>query len=119
MKPGNRGVNRLIKAWGYSMLGFKAAFQHEAAFRQELALLVVSLPAAYYFAETPFEVAILLASVLLILVVELLNSALEAVVDRFGGEFHELSGRAKDLASAAVLVSIFISAILWFSVIFF
>ena len=113
MKPGASGLRRIIDATGYSWLGLKAAFKHESAFRQELLLCLILMPLAVWFAETGIELALLLGSLLLILIVELLNSAIEVVVDRFGGELHELSGRAKDIGSAAVFLSLVNAAITW------
>ena len=112
-KPGNTGFTRIIKAAGYSWAGLKAAFKHEAAFRQELALCVVMIPLGIWLGQTGVERALLIGSLLLVLIVELLNSAVEAVVDRFGGEQHELSGRAKDIGSAAVFIALLNVAIVW------
>jgi len=116
---GNTGVTRWIKALGFTWLGLKAAFKHEEAFRQEVLLLIVSTPLAMWLGENGIDVALLIGSVLLLLIVELLNSAVEAVVDRFGGEIHELSGRAKDMGSAAVFVAMINVAMVWGLVIFF
>lgn len=107
------GIRRLVNASHYSWQGLKAAFQHEAAFRQELLLFVLLAPVGLLLGETGIERAVLLASVLLLLVVELLNSAIEAVVDRFGGDQHELSGRAKDMGSAAVLITLVLVIVVW------
>ena len=112
-KPGNTGLTRIIKAAGYSWAGLKAAFKHEAAFRQELTLCLLMLPLALWLGQTGVERALLIGSLLLVLIVELLNSAIEAVVDRFGGEQHELSGRAKDIGSAAVFIALLNAAIVW------
>ncbi len=116
---GNTGITRLIKAMGFTWLGLKAAYKHEEAFRQEVFLLLVSTPVALWLGEDGVDIALLIGSVLLLLIVELLNSAIEAVVDRFGGEIHELSGRAKDMGSAAVFVAMLNVAVVWLSVIFF
>lgn len=113
MKPGATGLKRIIDATGYSWLGLKAAFKHESAFRQELLLCLILMPLAVWFTESGIELALLLGSLILILVVELLNSAIEVVVDRFGGEMHELSGRAKDIGSAAVFLALINAAIIW------
>lgn len=113
MKPGNTGISRLIKAFGYSKQGFAACFRHEAAFRQEVAASLLILPLGLWLGENGMERALLLGSWLLVPVVELLNSALEAVVDRVGSEHHELAGRAKDIGSAAVLLSILVAALVW------
>lgn len=109
----NLGLKRLVNAFGYSMQGFKAAYQYEEAFRQEVFILVLAIPLGIWLGENPIEIILLIGSVLLLLVVELLNSAVEATVDRFGGEQHELSGRAKDMGSAAVLVASVIAAMVW------
>ena len=115
-KTGATGLTRIINAAGYSWLGIKAAFLNEAAFRQELALCLVLVPAALYFGPSYADKAILIASLVFILLIEILNSAIEAVVDRFGDEIHPLSGRAKDMGSAAVLFAFVISGMIWFSV---
>ena len=116
---GNTGVTRWIKALGFTWLGLKAAFKHEEAFRQEVLLLIVSTPLAMWLGKNGVDVALLIGSVLLLLIVELLNSAVEAVVDRFGGEIHELSGRAKDMGSAAVFIAMINVAMVWLLVILF
>ena len=115
-KTGATGITRIINAAGYSWLGFKAAFEHEAAFRQELGLALALTPVALYFGPSYADKAILIASLVFILLVEILNSALEAVVDRFGDEIHPLSGRAKDMGSAAVLLAFIITTLIWFAV---
>lgn len=112
-KAGATGIKRIIDAAGYSMRGLSAALKHEAAFRQELALVVVLTPLALYFGQSNIERTILVASLILVLVVELLNSAIEAVVDRISDEQHELSGRAKDIGSAAVFISLANVVIVW------
>jgi len=110
---GNTGFARIIKAAGYSWQGIKAAYKYEAAFRQETWLAVVLIPLAIYVAENTTQLALMISSVLLLMLVEILNSAVEAVVDRFGDELHELSGRAKDMASAAVTFSLLIMLLIW------
>ncbi|EHK8998817.1 diacylglycerol kinase [Vibrio vulnificus] len=112
-KPGNTGIKRIIKATGYSIQGLKAAFKHEAAVRQEFALLVVAIALATWLDVSILERITLLAVVVLVLIVELMNSAVEAVVDRIGVEHHELSGRAKDIGSAAVLVALIFAGFTW------
>lgn len=107
------GLARIIKAGGYSLAGLKAAFVHEAAFRQEIFAMVIGLPAALFFGKTGMERAVLIASLLIVLITELLNSALEATVDRIGLERHPLAKQAKDLGSAAVFVSILLVIIVW------
>ena len=117
-KPRATGIKRIINAAGYSMRGLSAAFKHEAAFRQELALVIILTPVAIYFGQTNIERSILIDSLILVLIVELLNSAIEAIVDRVSSEHHELSGRAKDIGSAAVFVSLANVVIVW-GIIFF
>jgi diacylglycerol kinase (ATP) len=112
------GLYRLVNALKYSAKGFKAAWKHEAAFRQELFLIVVTLPLGLYLGENGIERALLVGSLLIILITELLNSAVEAIVDKTSPEFHELAGRAKDLGSAAVLISLVCAATIWGFVIF-
>jgi diacylglycerol kinase (ATP) len=116
---GNTGLNRIIKATVYSWQGFKALYKHEEAFRQELSLSVILIPAGFMLGSSGNEKALLIGSVMLLLLVEVLNSAIEAVVDRFGGEIHELSGRAKDMGSAAVFLAIVMLVITWVLVLFF
>jgi diacylglycerol kinase (ATP) len=108
-----RGLRRLIMAGKSSLAGFTAAFRHEEAFRQELLLSVVLFPAALLLGGTGVERALLTGSLLLVLIVELLNSAIEAVVDRVGLEFHPLSGQAKDMGSAAVFLVIVHAVVVW------
>jgi len=108
-----RGIQRLINAFAYSKAGFQACYRHEEAFRQELLALILLLPLGFWLGDSGVERALLLGSLLLVPLTELLNSALETVVDRFGSEFHELSGRAKDIGSAAVLLSILLAAMVW------
>jgi len=117
-KPGNTGIKRIVNATLYSYQGLIAAFKHEAAFRQELLLVVLLTPLGLWLGDNGIERALLLGSLLLILIVELLNSGIEAIVDRVGSEPHELSGRAKDLGSAAVLISLLNAAGVWLFVIF-
>ncbi|ENH2497005.1 diacylglycerol kinase [Vibrio parahaemolyticus] len=112
-KPGNTGVKRIIKATGYSIQGLKAAFKHEAAVRQELALLSIAVIFACMVDVGMIERILLIGVVVLVLIVELINSAIEAVVDRIGVERHELSGRAKDIGSAAVMVALAFAAFTW------
>ena len=116
---GHTGITRIIKAAGYSWQGLCAAYRNEAAFRQEIWLAAVLLPLGFYLGEGGVEKALLLGSVILLPLVEILNSAIEAVVDRFGGEHHELSGRAKDMGSAAVAIAIILLVVTWVLVIFF
>ncbi len=113
MKPGNTGVKRILHAAGYSLLGLIAAYKHEAAFRQELWLTIILAPLAIYLGNSGIERALLLGSLFLVLIVELLNSAIEAVVDRISSEHHELSGRAKDIGSAAVMLTLLNLVVIW------
>jgi diacylglycerol kinase (ATP) len=108
-----KGFKRLINACFFSAAGFKATWKHEEAFRQEVMLFVVATPLAIWLGETPVEKLLLIGSMVLVLLVELLNSAVEAVVDRVGYEHHELSGRAKDIGSAAVTLSLVWAAVTW------
>jgi len=112
-KPGATGLTRIIRATGYSMAGFRYAWRNEAAFRQETVLCLVLLPLAFRLGETGTEKALLAASVLIVLVAELLNSALEALVDLTSPEHHPLAGAAKDMGSAAVFVSLALTALVW------
>ena len=117
-KTGVTGFKRIIDAAGYSWKGISSAYRHEAAFRQELWMAIILIPAGIYLGETVLDKAILVCSVVFVLVVELLNSAIESVVDRVSDEHHELAGRAKDMGSAAVLFALIITAIAWFAVLF-
>ena len=109
----NKGLRRLVNAFGYSLAGFRACYQNEEAFRQEVAASLVIIPLALWLGETGLEKALLIFSWLLVPLVELLNSALEAIVDRVGSENHDLSGRAKDIGSAAVFCALLIAALVW------
>ena len=117
-KPDNTGILRVIRAARYSAQGFVHAFRHESAFRQELALGVIMFPAAFWLGRSPLEIALLVAVCILVLIVELLNSAVEAAIDRHGDEMHELSGRAKDMGSAAVSLSLILVWVIWGAVIY-
>lgn len=110
---GKTGLRRLLNAFGYSLQGFRAAWQNEAAFREEAILTIVLTPVALLLPVTGLEKLLLILSLLLLVLVELLNSAVEAVVDRIGPEIHPLSGRAKDLGSAAVLIACLILGLTW------
>lgn len=112
-KPGKTGIARVVDAFGYSMKGFAAAWKFEAAFRQEITVGLLLIPAAFWLATSHIELILLIASVLWVWMAELANSALEAVVDRTGTERHELSGRAKDIGSALVFVSLVLLAVVW------
>ena len=113
MKPGATGITRLVKAFGYSMQGFVAAWRNEAAVRQEAAATLVLVPLALWLGGSGVERALLIGSWLLVPLTELLNSAIEAIVDLCSPEPHELAGRAKDIGSAAVLLAIFMAATIW------
>jgi len=110
------GLTRIIKAAGYSWKGLRAAWQHEAAFRQEVVAAVVAIIIACWLDVTPLARVMLIGSVALVVIVEILNSAIEAVVDRLGNECHELSGRAKDMGSAAVLLAILLAVFVWLTI---
>lgn len=113
MKPRKAGIARIIDAFGYSMKGINFAWQNEAAFRQECCLAFVLLPLAFFIAENAVQLVLLILPVFIVLIVELLNSAIEAVVDRHGDELHILSGAAKDIASAAVFFSLILLGLIW------
>jgi diacylglycerol kinase (ATP) len=117
MKPAKTGITRLIDATGYSIRGLRACFAHEAAFRQEVAAFVVLFPLSFFIARTTVQWLLLVAPLFLLLIVELLNSAVESVVDRIGHEVHELSGRAKDMGSASVLLCLLLIGCCWGGVI--
>lgn len=103
---GKTGIRRLMNAFGYSLEGFKAAFKHEDAFRQEVFLAVILIPLALYLESEALHRILMIGSIFLVLIVELLNSAVEAVVDRVSIERHALAKRAKDIGSAAVFVAL-------------
>lgn len=110
---GRTGLDRIVRAAGHSADGLRAAYTGESAFRQEVWLAVVLLPAAFWLGRGWVEVALLAGSVLLVMIVELLNSAVEAVVDRVSLEWHELAKRAKDIGSAAVLMTLLLCGGIW------
>lgn len=110
---GKTGVRRLINAFGYSLEGFKAAFKHEDAFRQEVFLAIVLIPLAVYLGKSAVERALMIASVLLVLIVELLNSAIEAAVDHTSTERNALAKQAKDIGSTAVFFALMIVLVVW------
>ena len=111
---GKTGIKRLANAFTYSVAGTLAAFKHEDAFRQEVILSAVLIPLAIYLGQTVIEQALMIASILLIIIVELLNSSVEATVDRISVKRHKLSKRAKDIGSAAVFFSLINAAVIWF-----
>jgi len=110
---------RVFRAFGASYRGFYGAFRNEAAFRQELAVAVAVIPLGLYLGDGGVERALLVGPMILVLIVELLNSAIEATVDRIGFEHHELSGLAKDIGSAAVLLSFVLLGLTWLLVLYF
>ena len=113
MKQGKTGIARLIAATGYSLKGIRASWRHETAFRQEVALILVLFPASFFVAKSSIQWLLLVSPLFLLLMMELLNSAVEAIVDRIGTEHNELSGRAKDTASAPVMLCLFLIAMTW------
>ena len=110
---GKTGLRRLINAFGYSLDGLRAAYRNEDAFRQEVRLALVLIPLALVLGRTSIERALMIACVLLVIVVELLNSAVEATVDRISLDHHLLAKRAKDIGSAAVLLSLLNLFVVW------
>ena len=112
------GLTHLIKSTGYSLKGLKSAVKYETAFRHELFLGILLVPLAFWLAEGKIELILMIGSYLLVLMVELLNSAIESIVDRVGTEYHELSGRAKDQGSAAVFVALVNCALVWAIILF-
>jgi len=112
-----RGPRRILKATVWSMQGLRAVWLHESSFRLEVYLFVVLAPLGGWLGETPVERVLLIGSLLLVLSIELLNSAVEAVIERYGAEFHELAGRAKDMGSAAVFVMMANVALTWAAIV--
>ncbi|MFP7723464.1 diacylglycerol kinase [Lysobacter sp. A3-1-A15] len=108
-----RRPGRILKAATWSMQGLGAAWLHESSFRLEVYLFVVLAPLGWWLGETPVERVLLIGSMLLVMSIELLNSSIEAVIERYGAEFHELAGRAKDMGSAAVFVLMLNVALTW------
>ncbi len=117
-KPDHRGLKHVVKAMHFSALGLRAAWQYEEAFRLELLALVFMVPAALWLGETGVEYALLLGTLMLVLVVELLNSALEVIVDRISIDHHILSGRAKDIGSAAVFMTLMLVTVVWGAILY-
>ncbi len=115
---GKTGLRRLLNAFGYSMAGIKAAYQHEDAFRQEVFMAMVLVPLAIYLGDTAIARALMIGSIMLVIIVELLNSSIEATVDRISLENHDLAKRAKDIGSAAVLLSLLNLIVVWGLLIF-
>lgn len=118
-KPGETGFKRVVSAFYNSLKGLKGCWQNEAAFRQEVMLSVVLIPLGLYLGEGGVEKSLLVIVVFLVLIVEILNSGIEAAIDRIGHEHHELSGLAKDLGSAAVFLSLVLVGLTWLLVLFF
>ena len=110
---GRTGLDRVIRAAGYSLAGLSTAYRSESAFRQEIWLAVVLVPASFWIGRNWAELALLIGSILLVLIVELLNSSIESAIDRVSFELHDLSKRAKDYASASVLLSLLLCASVW------
>lgn len=110
---GKTGLRRLLNAFGYSLAGFRAAYKHEDAFRQEVLLAFVLIPLALFLPVSGIGKALMIASVLLVIIVELVNSAIEATVDRISLDNHDLAKRAKDIGSSAVLVSLVNVLVVW------
>lgn len=117
-KSNTNGLRRVINAFGYSVEGFKAAWEHEFAFRQEVVVFILASVLALVLPVSAFQKLVMINVMLLVLLVELINSAIEAVVDRVSLERHPLSKRAKDLGSAAVAVSILIAGLTWTVILF-
>ena len=116
---GTFDLGRLVRAFSYSFKGLKAAFINETAFRQEVILSIILIPLGFWLGENGVERALLVGTILLVMIVELINSGIEAVVDRISGEHHELSGRAKDVGSAAVLITLINVVVVWLLVLVF
>lgn len=109
-------LGRIVRAFGFTLKGVQFAWRNEAAFRQEVILVVLLAPAAVILGENAIERILLVGALLIVLITELLNSAVEAIVDRFGGEIHPLSGAAKDMGSAAVFFSLVLAAVVWLGI---
>jgi diacylglycerol kinase (ATP) len=114
----NTGLKRIILAIGYSIQGLKSAFKHEAAFRQEVLLAIILIPIACFLEVSQIERILLITPVILVMIIEIINSAIEAVVDRIGIEHHQLAGRAKDMGSAAVFIALGLTAYIWIEILF-
>jgi diacylglycerol kinase (ATP) len=117
MKPNNSGLKRIVHATFFSIAGLRAAWRNEAAFRQECLLALVLTPTAFWLGRSAVERSLLIGSVWLVLIVELLNTAVESIVDRVGTDHHQLSGQAKDQGSAGVFVSLMLMLLVWVLVI--
>ncbi|ERM59731.1 MULTISPECIES: diacylglycerol kinase [Vibrio] len=117
-KKSNTGFKRIIKAAGFSWQGLTSSFKSEAAFRQEVFMAAILIPLAFYLDVSQVERILMISAVVLVMVVELINTAIEAVVDRIGSEHHELSGMAKDVGSAAVLICLILAGYVWLEILF-
>ncbi|MBF0097967.1 MAG: diacylglycerol kinase [Magnetococcales bacterium] len=111
--PKNTGLRRILRATVYSLQGLRAAWKSEAAFRQELILALFLAPVAFFVGQNATQRVLLLATLFIVVITELLNSAIEATVDRIGSEQHPLAGQAKDIGSAAVFVSLLLLVVTW------
>lgn len=118
-KPNRKGLARIVAATQYSLRGLQAAYRNEEAIRQELWAGIVIVPLAFLIADSGVELALLLGSAILIFLMELVNSAIESVVDRISLEHHPLSGQAKDIGSALVMVALIIFATVWLAILFY
>jgi len=113
MKNEAKGLSRIASAYKFSMQGLKSCYQSEAAFRQEIWLSVILIPSVFWLSDSSIEQVLLIFPIALVLIVEVLNSAIESVVDRIGDEYHSLSGTAKDMGSAAVWLSLMLVVVVW------
>lgn len=112
-KENNKGFKRIVNAFHFSVNGFKACLRTEEAFRQEIVLAAIMIPASFLIGDTAVEISLLLGSVFLVLIVELLNTAIERAIDRISFDKHELSKEAKDMGSTAVMLSLILAGIIW------
>ena len=113
MKPQRHGITRIIKATQYSLQGLRFAWKNESAFREEVVIGFFLIIAAFFLGDNNIEIALMIGTCILVVITEIINSAIEAVVDRAGTEHHELAGAAKDMGSAAVMLSIVVLIITW------
>jgi len=113
MKPQRHGIARIIKATGFSIKGLRYAWKSESAFREEIIIGLLLVIAAFFVSDNNLEIALLIGTCFVVVIVEIINSAIEAVIDRIGSEQHELSGAAKDMGSAAVFLSLVLLIITW------
>lgn len=116
-KEGGTGLRHLQRAMGYSLAGLRTTFLHESAFRQELFLCAVAIPLGLWLGNTPVERVLLVGSLLLVLALELMNTAIENAIDRISPERHELAGRSKDAGSAAVFVGLLLAGFVWLQIV--